>query len=204
MFWEISVSWCPNCETDVREGFEVLLVAPDSQLALDLLQRKYGDSKGEALYQEFQESKDGSEKEYSDLDTLPFDELPVFEIRTGKIAVGDPVMGMVEYDVSHLEPGFYKPEPGAFTPADEEQAKARGLPFINCNGVYVVVVDASRRDELAADFEKESDVGLWASRIGELSQRLGVTAAIYWSGDLIGQYAEESYLLHTSKLAHIT
>lgn len=199
-FWEISVRGCPKCETKFDAGFDVMKVVPDSQLSLDLLQRKHGYSKGKELYSEFQQSKDGSEKEYTDLDTLPFEELPVFENATGKIAVGDPVMGMVEYDISHLEPGFYKPRPGAFTVANKERAASAGLPLIECNSVYAIVVDASKREELEADFETEPDVALWDSRLSELSQRLGVTAALYWSGDLIGQSEEVDYLLDVSQL----
>ena len=203
MFWEAGVTWCTYCETKINDKFEVVKTVPDSQLSLDLLQQKYGYSKGKALYQEFQEGKDGSEKEYSKLDTLPFDELPVFEIVTGKIAVGDPVMGMVEYDVSQLEPGFYKPRPGAFTLATEEQAEAQGMPRIRCDGVYVIVVDATKQDELVADFQQEPDVALWESRLGELSRQLGVTAALYWSGHLVGAFVEENYLLDVSMLHRV-
>jgi hypothetical protein len=200
-FWEINVTYCPGCENDVDDGVDIVKVVPDSQLSLDLLQRKYGYSKGKALYREFQQNKDGSEREYSDLDTLPFEELPVFEIATGEIAVGDPVMGMVEYDVSQFEPGFYRPRPGAFTLANADQAAAAGLPLIRCDSVYVIVVDASQQEQLAADFEEELDVAVWASCLDELSQQLGVKAAIYWSGDLVGEYVEASYLLNVSMLS---
>jgi hypothetical protein len=60
-----------------------------------------------------------------------------FEIKTGSVAIGDPTMGLVNYDLG-LPPGRYRCDPGAL-----RRPTAKDAQTITLDGPYLFVVDAA-------------------------------------------------------------
>jgi len=76
-----------------------------------------------------------------------------FDLLTKAISIGDPVMRMAEYKVS-LEPGRYTLAPGALRRSDESNAAGEGNELIDLDGMYLYVVDSSKRDAFEEAFHE--------------------------------------------------
>ena len=191
------------------DTFEVIAGAADFELTRDQLQRKYGFSKGNAVFEACREEESGGESHAGAAirkhgeDQFPFDDETSFEVESDTLLVGDPVMGMQRYDVSHLSPGFYRFERGAIFCADREEAVEKGLPLIVCDCVFLYVVDADYEEEFQAMFERYDDVTEFIDDLAVINDELGVEAAVYESQGLIGQAIEGCYLLEVTKIVPV-
>src|SRR5262245_55259102 len=72
-----------------------------------------------------------------------------FDIKTGSLAIGDPTMGLVTFDLQ-LPSGRYRCEPGAIRPRT-----ARDTKTITLDGPYLFVVDASLADKFLEWYNRE-------------------------------------------------
>src|SRR5262245_61223805 len=74
----------------------------------------------------------------------------MFELQSGQIAIGDPVMGMVHYDLSGFSPGLYSLRIGCLVkPKVGSQATKMIL-----DSVYLYVLDASHEEDFTKAFHR--------------------------------------------------
>ncbi len=115
-----------------------------------------------------------------------------FDTRSGEVAVGDPVMGLVRFRLAG--PGAYALGPGALRPVAED---AEGMSL---DGPYVFAVDAVHAEELTRWFhrvgrEHNYDVLLVTERLSELETAIGCRVGFYWEQELAGATREGRYTL---------
>jgi hypothetical protein len=122
-----------------------------------------------------------------------------FDIKTGSIAIGDPTMGLVTYDLQ-LPPGRYSCNPGALRPRT-----AKDVQTISLDGSYLFVVDASLSDRFLEWYKSAfNDCGFIipkvAMRLDEAAKSLGAEVGFYWEETLSGRAQEGTYALDTSSI----
>ena len=122
-----------------------------------------------------------------------------FEVRTGSIAIGDPAMGLVVFNLG-LSPGQYRLERGALMdPQDHDGRK------ITLDGPFLFVVDAIAMEGflkwLHRTFEEcQFVIPEVAMRLNEAAVELGLEVGFYWEDTLSGRAQEGTYALDTAKI----
>ena len=120
-----------------------------------------------------------------------------FSLASGKIAIGDPGMGLVVAKLG-LVPGRYRLKPGALVAPKKRQ---RGLsPIMTLDLPCLFVMDAAQRDAFLGWFERawlecRYDMACVAQRAREIPSTLGCEIAFYWENELAGAAREGSYRL---------
>jgi hypothetical protein len=120
-----------------------------------------------------------------------------FDIKTGSVAIGDPTVGLVTYEL-RLASGRYRCDPGTLRrPTDDDAQK------ICLDGPYVFVVDASLADRFLEWYHRAfNECGYMipnvAMRLDEAARALGAEVGFYWEHTLSGRAQEGTYALETS------
>lgn len=120
-----------------------------------------------------------------------------FDIKTGSVAIGDPTMGLVTYDL-RLPAGRYRCDPGAL-----RQPTANDGQTICLDGPYLFVVDASLADKFLEWYHRTFNecgciIPNVAMRLDEAAKVLGAEVGFYWEETLSGRANEGTYALETS------
>src|SRR5262249_33753940 len=110
-----------------------------------------------------------------------------FDIQTGSIAIGDPAMGMVRFDVG-LPRGRYCCHRGALRETTDEDGQA-----IRLNGPFVFVVDAALVERFLEWFHRTFNecrfvIPKVAMRLDEVAAELGAKVGFYWEETLSGKW----------------
>lgn len=121
-----------------------------------------------------------------------------FDLTTNAICIGDPVMGLVRYEVS-VPPGRYSIGSGALAPPGD------GQPLIDLDGPYIYILDACKSDAFDHAFhelgnECSYNMMEMEGRHAELENRVGVKIAFFWEHSLTGRSSEGQYSLDVSKI----
>src|SRR5262245_39912707 len=108
-----------------------------------------------------------------------------FDIQTGSVAIGDPTMGLVTYDL-RLAPGRYRCDPGAL-----RRATAKDTQTITLDGPYLFVVDAALTDGFLEWYHRTFEecgfvIPKVAMRLEEAAKALGAEVGFYWEQTLSG------------------
>jgi hypothetical protein len=117
-----------------------------------------------------------------------------FDVRTGRIAIGDPAMGLVTFDL-RLSPGHYRCNRGALrAPSDPD---SQTIPL---DGPFVFIVDAAKTERFLEWFHRTfNECGFVipnvAMRLSEATTELGVQVGFYWEETLAESSREGSYAL---------
>jgi hypothetical protein len=120
-----------------------------------------------------------------------------FDIQTGSIAIGDPTMGLVTYDLG-LPPGRYRCDPGALRRPTPKDAQT-----ISLDGSYLFVVDAVLADKFLGWYNRVFNecgfvIPRVAMRLDEAAKAVGAEVGFYWEETLSGRAQEGAYALETS------
>ena len=120
-----------------------------------------------------------------------------FTVTSGRIAIGDPTMGLVEIEVGGS--GQYRLQCGALTPPQSGAAK------ISLDSPAIFVVDATHREELEEWYhrvgnETSYDLMSIQERLAEAQKELGVEIGFYWENELAPNAEEGAYGLDIAKL----
>ncbi len=123
-----------------------------------------------------------------------------FDIKTGSVAIGDPTMGLVTYDLGLL-PGRYRCEPGTLRRPTVEDKQT-----INLDGPYLFVIDGALADKFLEWYELTFnecgyDLIKIVMRLDEAAKLLGAEVGFYWEQTLSGSPQEGTYALETSLIA---
>lgn len=120
-----------------------------------------------------------------------------FGLASGKIAIGDPGMGLVVAKVDRA-PGRYRLQRGALVAPSRRQ---RGLsPVMTLDLPCLFVLDAAHKRAFLAWFERiwaecRYDMARVGQRASEIPSELGCEVAFYWESELAGVAKEGSYRL---------
>jgi hypothetical protein len=120
-----------------------------------------------------------------------------FDINSGSVAIGDPTMDLVTYDLA-LPPGRYRCDPGALRrPTVTDTLKIR------LDGPFLFVVDAALSEKFLEWYHRTGiecnyDILKVAMRLGEATQFLGAEVGFYWEETLSGRAQEGTYALDSS------
>jgi hypothetical protein len=120
-----------------------------------------------------------------------------FDIQTGSVAIGDPTMGLVTYNL-RLSAGRYRCDPGSLRRPTEMDAQT-----ITLDGPYLFVVDAALTDRFLEWYHRTLnecgfEIPKVAMRLDEAAKALGAEVGFYWEETLSGQAQEGTYALETS------
>lgn len=128
----------------------------------------------------------------------------MFELQSERLAIGDPVMGMVHYDLSGSTPGLYSLRSGCLVkPKQGSQGKK-----VTLDSVYLYVVDASHEEAFTKTFHRLGNACAYnmaemQKRHADLEKEVGVQVGFYWVGELSGVWEEGSYELDVSQIERI-
>jgi hypothetical protein len=128
----------------------------------------------------------------------------MFELQSGRIAIGDPVMGMIHYELHGFMPGLYSLKKGCLVkPKQGDQGKTFSL-----DSCYLYVVDVSHEGAFTDTFHRFGNACYYNmdqmhQHHSDLERELGVRVGFYWSGDLSGVWDEGSYELDVNKITRI-
>jgi hypothetical protein len=120
-----------------------------------------------------------------------------FDIKTGSVAIGDPTMGLVTYDL-RLSPGRYRCDPGVL-----RQPTANDKQTICLDGPYLFAVDAGLSDKFLEWYRRTFKecgyiIPKLAMRLDDAAKALGLEVGFYWEETLSGKAKEGTYALETS------
>ena len=124
-----------------------------------------------------------------------------FSIKCGKLAIGDPTMGMVVVDFP--DSGEFTLQQGALFPAQDD------VPVIALDSPGLFVVDAEFLSEFEEWYHKVGAETYYAlhlleERTDEISRKLGSEVAFYWEEELSGASKEERYQFDPTKVQNCT
>jgi hypothetical protein len=122
-----------------------------------------------------------------------------FDVKTGSIAIGDPAMGLVTYDL-RLPPGRYRLNFGAL-----RQPTANDLQKISLDGPYLFVMDASVVTRFLEWFHRTYEecgyiIPRVEMRLDEAATTLGAKVGFYWEETLSGLAQEGVYALDVAEV----
>jgi hypothetical protein len=128
----------------------------------------------------------------------------MFELKSERIAIGDPCMEMVHYDLSGFIPGLYSLEKGCLIKATSDDQGEKISLDLPC----LYVVDASNEEAFKEAFHRfglacSYNMDEMQKRHSELERELGLLVGFYWEGELSGVWAEGSYKLDVSQIKRI-
>jgi hypothetical protein len=120
-----------------------------------------------------------------------------FDVKTGSIAIGDPTMGLVTFDL-RLQPGHYRCDPGLL-----RQPTAKDAQTISLDGPYLFVVDAALAERFLEWYNRAFNecgfvIPAVAMRLDKAAKTLGVEVGFYWEETLSGRAQEGTYALDVS------
>src|SRR5262245_54291181 len=120
-----------------------------------------------------------------------------FDITSGSLAIGDPTMGLVQFDLQ-LPPGRYRCERGSLRSPGSKDTQT-----IRLDGPYLFVVDASCCDQFLEWYHRTFDecgydITRVAMRLDEAAEALGTAPGFYWEESLSGEAREGTYALEKS------
>ncbi len=120
-----------------------------------------------------------------------------FDIKTGSVAIGDPTMGLVTYDL-RVPPGRDCCDPGTLRRPTAEDPQT-----ICLDGPFLFVVAAALADRFLEWYHQTFnecgfDITKVAMRLDEAAKSDGAEVGFYWEETLSGRAQEGSYALETS------
>ena len=120
-----------------------------------------------------------------------------FTIQSGKLAIGDPTMGMVIFEFPRC--GDFTLQKGALQTIDNDKK------VISLDSPGVFVVDAENLNEFEKWYHKTGNevsyaLNLLAERTDEISTKLNRKVAFFWEEDLSGSPQEGQYTLNLTKI----
>lgn len=124
-----------------------------------------------------------------------------FDIQTGSIAIGDPTMGLVTFNL-RLPVGRYRCDPGTLRRPTEKDAQT-----VTLDGPYLFVVDAALAEKFLKWYHRTlSECGFvipkLAMRLGEAAKFLGAEVGFYWEETLSGRAQEGTYAVDTRSIVN--
>lgn len=119
-----------------------------------------------------------------------------FDIQTGSVAIGDPTMGLVTYELC-LPLGHYRCDPGALRVPTAKDAQTIAL-----DGPYLFVVDAALTDRFLEWYHHTFNecgfvIPRVVMRLDEAAKALDAEVGFYWEETLSGRAQEGTYALET-------
>jgi hypothetical protein len=123
-----------------------------------------------------------------------------FDVGTGSIAIGDPAMGLVTFDLGLLT-GRYHCNRGALRePTDKDTQRIR------LDGPFVFIVDSAKKDQFLEWYHRTFRecgfvIPMVAMRLGEATTELGVQVGFYWEEMLAGKSREGTYALDRTMIS---
>jgi hypothetical protein len=122
----------------------------------------------------------------------------VFELKTGRVAIGDPAMGLARYSLNR-PPGLYRLSGWAFLMVDDLSTVPADA-IIDLNAPYVFVLDEGRLAEFERWYHQVGNecsymVLAIVQRLPEFETAAGTRVGFYWEREVAGENFEGQYIL---------
>ncbi len=127
----------------------------------------------------------------------------VFDLKSGRLAVGDPTSGLALYQLSlpagtyRLGPKSLRRVPGATAPEAQ--------PFIDLDSPCVYALDATHVEAFEAWYHRVGSecsymVHALAKRLAEFEAAAGTRVGFYWEQEIAGKGQEGRYVLDPARI----